>query len=205
MKINPEFKKYMQERFSIIIKEVLQEVAKEITLEVRNYVAKTLYSRPSSIYYDRDGENGGFLGTFADATNMSQVVEEMTRTQGNKIFITYVLRDFSKIRYKAGGPGRFGHHTSFEGVETTNKRARSELDNIINNGWSIVSPHNSYVTGKRIQGIHFREYAKSYIKKHANRMIQEKLSQRGLSSQNGISQSRKRLSISLDSIQIIAE
>lgn len=205
MNITPGLEQKIESHVRSIIKDVMEEVAIEITEEVRGYVARTLYTRPKSKYYDRDEDNGGFLGTFADASNASRVVDEMMRTQGDKIFVTFILRDFSDINYEPPTTRQFGHHTSFEGVETYDTRAQSELDNIINNGWEVITPHKYYYTYKRIEGIHFREYAKDYVKKYANTMIAEKLKQRGLEMTSNAFAGRKRLSVPIDEVQIIIE
>ena len=205
MQVTPELARRLEAHVRSNIKDAMEEVAIEITEEVRNYVARTLYTRPKSKYYDRDGYNGGFIGTFADASNASRIVDEMMRTQGDKIYVTFVLRDFSDINYEPPTSKQFGHHTSFEGVETSDSRAQSEMDDLINNGWEIITPHKSYYSYKRIEGIHFREYAKDYVNKYANGMLAEKLKQRGLEMSSNTSIGRKRMSVPIDDIQIIIE
>lgn len=217
MDITPGLERKIEAHVRSIIREVMEEVAIEITEEVRNYVARTLYTRPKSKYYDRDGANGGFLGTFADASKASRIVDQMMRSQGDKIYVTFVLRDFSEIRYEPPTQGEFGHHTMFtkskyydettqETVDvygiTTNSRAWSELDNIIDEGWNVGGYWN---TGRFVEGIHFREYAKDYVNKYANGMLTEKLKQRGLEMTRNATVGRKRLSVPIDEVQIIIE
>ena len=205
MELTSEFQKKLEAYVRGVSKEIMQDVAIEITKMVKDYVAKTLYNRPTSLYYDRLGENGGFLGTFADAHNLSNVIEEMTRTVGNKIYVTYVLRDYSDLVYRRGSNGKFGHHVSFRGNPTKNTRSRSLMDEAINEGWEVYTPHRRYVTIKWIEGIHFKEYAKECIRKYAPKMIERKLNELGLGKSSGTKIGYKRISIPVDEIQILSE
>ena len=162
MEFTPEFQKKIQLKMKRDIKNALVEVAKEITEEVRNYVYKQIYLKPSSLYYDRDGYDGGFISTF-DPYNSTGLIDNMLRTQGNKIYITFLLRNYEDLSYQdtGWGWGSFGHHTSFDGVKTKNDRFSSVLDTFINEGWDIHGRNGQII--KTIEGIHFKEYAKDLV------------------------------------------
>lgn len=200
MKLTPEGRRRLQGVVRQDLASVLGDIAKEITAEVRNYVARTLYARPKSLYYERDKEDGGFLETFAANSSYAELLDSMTRVQGNKMYITFVLRDYDNINYEGRGKGKFGHHVSFDGEETNNSRFSSELDNLMNDGWGIYS--RSGIMIKYIAGIHFKEYAKSLVKKYTQQIVDKKLREKGYNLSGNVGVGRKRLSIPIDTITI---
>lgn len=203
MKLTPEFQKKIEQKVRRDIKDALTEVAKQITQEVREYISRELYLRPKSLYYDRDEDDGGFLGTFANARQVSELVGNILRTQGDKIYVTFLLRDYEDIDYSEGARGKFGHHIYFGGDETKNNRFSSELDNMMDRGWNIYNKKGEVI--KFIQGIHFKEYAKELVAKKGNKLLSEYLAEMGYVMNANIGIGRKRISIPIDDIEIIYE
>ena len=183
--------------------EILGEIAQEITKDVKNYVERMLYGRSKSLYYDRDGENGGFLETFAVGSEARDIVESMTRVEGGRMYITFVLRDYDNINYEGREKGKFGHHTSFDGEETVNSRFSSELDVLINDGYGIYNRKGLLI--KYIRGIHFKEYAKKIIRQYSKNIINERLRQRGYETSGNIGIGRKRFYVPVDDLKIEIE
>ena len=203
MEFTPEFEKKMKIKIRDDVEEVLKEVAVEITEKVRAYVARSLYSRPESLYYERDRDNGGFLETFVNAKNASSMLDSMLRVQQGRMYITFVLRDYENLNYEGAFKGTFGHHASFDGEETNNSRFSSEMDNFIDKGWTIIIHKKDKELRKKIKGIHFKDYAQKIIRTEGVPLIYEKLRQRGYqSSLGGLTIGRKRISLPIDEIKI---
>ena len=75
MELTPAFKNKLQIKIREAVEEVLKEIAIEITKEAGHYITKRLYSRHRSLYYDRDKDDGGFLSTFATASDASRILD----------------------------------------------------------------------------------------------------------------------------------
>ena len=200
MELTPEFQRKLQQKMRADIKDALADVAKEMTQKVREYVRRELYLRPKSKYYDRDADAGGFLGTFD--TN-ADLIDSMLRTQGNRIYLTFLLRDYSDINYSEAYRGQFGHHVYFGGDETINNRFSSEMDNMIDQGWGIYDRTGGLI--KFIKGIHFKEYAKELVNREGNKILNERLREMGYEMQARTGVGRKRISIPIDEIEVIYE
>ena len=202
MEFTPEFQKKLQIKMRRDIKDALADVAMKITEEVRNYVNRALYLRKPSEYYDRNEYEGGFIGTF-DPYNSTGLIDNMLRTQGSKIYITFLLRDYEDINYEEGEKGKFGHHVYFGGDETHNDRFKSDLDNLIDEGWYIYGRNGMKL--KFIEGIHFKEYAKDLVEKKGNEMLKQRLQEMGYQMSAGVGIGRKRISVPIDEVEIIYE
>ena len=201
MEITPEFQKKIQAKIRADVKEALTGVAKQVTNIVRHYVAQSLYKRPISPWYGDRDEEEGFLGTFADAQAASEIVDSMLRTQGNKVYLTFLLRDYDYINYEmADKKGNFNHHLTFDGEETNNSRYHSDLDDFINDGHYIRKRNGEL--GKFIKGIHFREFASNIVKTMGNTLLKQEMEKMGYNMDFKAGTGRKRINIPIDKIEL---
>lgn len=211
MEITRNFREKVNKQITKAIKESLGEVAIDITTKVRNYIEKQLYRKSNPLYYDRTEGFGGYLDTFASARNFSKVLKQMTRVEGNRVYITFVLRDFDDFVHKKSRMSRFNHHMGFDGrysrgswnrnagVYNADNRRKSEMDDWIDRGWHIPGVKGLY------GNIRWRDYAEKLVSKEANDMLKQKLKERGYDFSGQAKVGPKRLSIPVDTIKIVVE
>lgn len=211
MEITRNFQQRVSKQLNKDIKEALGEVAKDITTQVRNYVANTLYRGNRPLYYERSSGYGGYLDTFASARNFSKVLKQMTRVEGGRIYVTFVLRDFDDLIHTQSKLSRFNHHMGFDGQSTrgsrnrkagtynADNRTKSELDDWIDKGWHVPGLRKLY------GNIRWKDYAKNLVNRKAKQMVIDRLKARGYNFSGQLKVGPKRLSIPVDSVKIIVE
>ena len=170
----------LKKRIQLAMQDIMFEIAKDVTKATKDYIRKEWYiKRAPSMYYTRQGDNGGFIDTFLEGDELANSLDYVADRRGNRLYMRFLLRDYERLVRARPRRGEFGTHMSFDGEPTDDSFRKSEMDNLINYGWKIRYTQRGVNNGevvktqkvKRIKGIQFRQFAREYLNEHFDELL----------------------------------
>lgn len=204
------------------VEKIMKKIAAEVTSATKDFIRKEWYNNseryPESPYYKRMGDRGGFIATFKEGSEIANSLGYLSEIRNDRVYMRILIRDYSRLVSREGPIGGFGSHVSFDGTPLATSWADREdeegvgpearfkghlgMDSLINSGWAIKSRSGAII--KRIKGLKFIDFAKDYLNKHYNEMLERYGAELGYTVTSGGQRREgpKRFSIDITKLEI---
>lgn len=156
------------------VNNTLVNIASRVTSELKNYIEGSLYSRPESYYYNRLGEQGGFLGSFITERNVIRRMNLVFEDSDN-MAIDPVIYNPQNMISGSDGNWNFPHHGSMFIGANAPEDSRDNMYDYIDKGYSVLG------TSRYIEGIDMTSKIREIIDRLYSKIFTEEMAKQGYS------------------------